>query len=167
MAAPDREKQTCRGRGNSRRSPAASRLCQGPVLRPVPGRPAAALSRRRATMRRRPTWSQRLREFCAAKSIPSPSTARPRFRSASSPALAGSASSARACRRTAAGLDLSQAVVLPPAGSARRPLRQHGAVRQRPPLDRPAGARAVRHRGAASGAGCPSWPAASGSAPSP
>ena len=36
-------------------------------------------------------------------------------------------------------------LVLPDDRSARRPLRQHGAVRQRPSFDRPAGARAVRH----------------------
>ncbi len=38
--------------------------------------------------------------------------------------------------------------ILPPARSARRTLRQHGTVCERPSFDRPAGDRAVRHAGA-------------------
>ena len=57
--------------------------------------------------------------------------------------------------------------VLPDDRSARRPLRQHGAVRQRPSFDRPAGAGAVRHAGAAGRVAAEAGHAASGSARSP
>ena len=46
--------------------------------------------------------------------------------------------------------------ILPHARSARRPLRQHGPVRECPSLDRPAGARALRHRGSRRST-FPSW----------
>ena len=115
----------------------------------------------------RPIWSSDCAILCRARSIPWPSTARPRFPSASIHGL-GELGVLGACLpRVVRRAGPVASVVLPAAGSPRRPLRQHGAVRQRPPLDRPAGARAVRHRRAAAAAGCPSWPAASGSARSP
>ena len=48
-----------------------------------------------------------------------------------------------------------------------RTLRQHGAVRQRPSFDRPAGAGAVRHARAAGALAAEDGHAASGSAPLP
>ena len=122
-------------------------LRQGAVPRRVPRRCAVPLSRadrgraagRREGGRRGPRLRRR------PTSTPPRSTARPTSRPSviRGPGRPRRAGDGRAGRVGRPG-DLADGLLQDPGGD-RRPLRVHGRVRQRAPLDRPAGAGPLRH----------------------